>query len=173
MIVCPSCQHEEPVGSLFCCECGSSLSHLEESPPETLIVEKESVQKQGVEMESSDASLNSTPSPDTGASVSIKVLETGNTIHLEDGEEFILGRVGGKQPILPDVDLTSYGAYEEGVSRLHAIIKISKEHVNIIDLGSANGTLINGRRIIAHKPFPLEHGDLVTLGKFKTEILFK
>ena len=171
MIICPSCNHEEPMGALFCSECGTPLRHLEVSPTETMIVENEALREQA-DQDETTADLNNATSQ-AGKIVSIKILETGQVIPLEDSEEFILGRVGGKQPILPDIDLTPYGAYEAGVSRLHAIIKVLEGHVTITDLGSANGTLINGNKIIAHNPYPLENGDFITLGKFKALILIE
>jgi len=92
---------------------------------------------------------------------------------LEGGQEFTLGRVSGTQPILPDVDLSPYGAYEGGVSRLHATISLAKEGITIMDLGSANGTRVNGKKIPPHQPMPLQHGDMISLGSFKVQILIR
>jgi pSer/pThr/pTyr-binding forkhead associated (FHA) protein len=39
------------------------------------------------------------------------------------------------------------------------------------DLGSANGTRINGAKIPAYTPQRLVNGDRVTLGKFQIEII--
>jgi len=99
------------------------------------------------------------------------VLDTGAIIAPEGESEFTLGRVSGSQPILPDIDLTPYQAYESGVSRLHATIKIEKMKIIVIDLGSANGTRVNGKKIPPHTPQPLENGDILTLGKFKLQVL--
>ncbi len=107
------------------------------------------------------------------ALVFFKILETGQTIPLEDGEEFTLGRISGSQPILPDIDLTPYKAYEGGVSRLHATIKIDHDQVTITDLGSANGTRINSKKIAAHQAYPLSNEDILSLGKFKAQILIQ
>lgn len=169
MIVCPTCKHEEIVGALFCSECGATLSHSEVSPTVTLVVENERIPETGA-LEGKTAAPEDTI-PVRGILVSIKILKTGQTIPLEDGEEFILGRVGGKQPILPDIDLTPYGGYEEGISRLHAIIKVTHDQISITDLGSANGTWVNGKKATAHSPYGLENGDILTLGKFQAIIL--
>ena len=169
MIVCPSCKHEEIVGALFCSECGATLSFLEMSPTETLVVETETFQDTSDQEQTASDPNHILPESDTH--ISIKVLKTGQTILLEDGEEFILGRVGGKQPILPDVDLTPYGAYKEGVSRLHALVKLADDRYTITDLGSANGTWVNDTKTAAHNPYRLENGDILTLGKLKAIIL--
>lgn len=44
----------------------------------------------------------------------------------------------------------------------------SNNHYHIIDLGSANGTFVNGTRIVT--PTPLRTGDIIALGK--TELIF-
>ncbi|MEA4909843.1 MAG: FHA domain-containing protein [Chloroflexi bacterium] len=85
--------------------------------------------------------------------------------------EFTLGRVGERQPILPDIDLSPYDAYVQGVSRLHALLKISDQVVIVTDLGSSNGTRVNGQKILPHIDYPLNHGDVVALGKLKIQIL--
>jgi pSer/pThr/pTyr-binding forkhead associated (FHA) protein len=56
------------------------------------------------------------------------------------------------------------------VSRTHARIHRTAEHVTVQDLGSANGTLVNGARVVAAL---LEDGDRLCLGgvvKYRVEI---
>lgn len=50
----------------------------------------------------------------------------------------------------------------EQVSREHAEFTVSADGVSVNDLGSRNGTLVNGRAITA--PSPLKNGDLVQVG---------
>src|SRR5579871_3952149 len=52
----------------------------------------------------------------------------------------------------------------ERVSRRHAEIAWDGERYLLRDLGSRNGTYLNGRRIEA--PAPLRHGDLIGIGGF-------
>ena len=92
-------------------------------------------------------------------------------IPLEGLSEFTLGRSSEDQPILPDVDLAPYHAYEYGVSRLHASIKIEQPFALLIDFGSANGTQLNGQKLLPDKPYPITHGDIFTLGKMKIQLL--
>jgi pSer/pThr/pTyr-binding forkhead associated (FHA) protein len=106
-------------------------------------------------------------------SLSLYLEDSGQIIHLAGRSEFTLGRVTEGQPILPDVDLSSYEAYTQGVSRLHASLKISQLGVMITDLGSSNGTRVNGQKIMMHVDFPLNHGDWVALGKLKIQILIR
>jgi pSer/pThr/pTyr-binding forkhead associated (FHA) protein len=107
------------------------------------------------------------------AVVSLNIINSNEILPLIDQKETTLGRVSGGQPIIPDIDLTPYKAYEAGVSRMHASIKISDDQVMLTDLGSANGTRINGRKITSHVPYPIRHGDILTLGKFKIQVLLR
>lgn len=172
MILCPKCHNEELVGTLYCSECGAELFHMDVSPPKTVLYGTEIRPEAGDSPEpikSSDTLFEAKAT----AVVLLRILETGQTIPLEDGDEFTLGRISGSQPILPDIDLTPYKAYEGGVSRLHATIKVNRDEVTITDLGSANGTRINRKKIAAHQPYPLSNEDILSLGKFKAQILIE
>jgi pSer/pThr/pTyr-binding forkhead associated (FHA) protein len=45
--------------------------------------------------------------------------------------------------------------------------------VVVTDLGSANGTRVNGMQITPHIPYPIKHGDILSLGKFKIQLLLR
>ncbi len=51
---------------------------------------------------------------------------------------------------------------EEGVSRNHARVRREGDHVAVDDLGSRNGTFVNGERVAG--PRPLEEGDKIQVG---------
>lgn len=87
--------------------------------------------------------------------------------------EVTLGRIVEGQPILPDIDLSPYEAYAHGVSRLHAALKVNPQRVAIMDLGSSNGTRVNGQKIVPHIDYPLKDQDIVALGKLKIQILIQ
>jgi pSer/pThr/pTyr-binding forkhead associated (FHA) protein len=103
--------------------------------------------------------------------ISLKVIDSGHIIPLSGREEYTLGRVSGEQPILPEVDLSPFQGYEAGVSRLHASIRVDQEAIWITDLGSVNGTLVNGVEIGAQVAFPLDNGDILTLGNLKLQLV--
>lgn len=103
--------------------------------------------------------------------VSLHLIESGQILSLTDRTEFTLGRSVEGQPIIPDVDLSPYNAYANGVSRLHAAVKLVKNQAVIVDLGSSNGTYLNGVRLSPHIETPIAHGDLIFLGKLKLQIL--
>ena len=46
-------------------------------------------------------------------------------------------------------------------------------HTGVMDLGSSNGTYLNGRRLNPHTEESLKHGDVVALGKLKIQVLLR
>jgi predicted component of type VI protein secretion system len=103
--------------------------------------------------------------------ISLHLIESGQILPLPDRAEFTLGRSAEGQPIVPDVDLAPYNAYVNGVSRLHAAIKRANNRIVVVDLGSSNGTYLNGTRLSPYVEMPVLHGDLVYLGKLKIQVL--
>jgi hypothetical protein len=53
---------------------------------------------------------------------------------------------------------------EHGVSRQHARIQHGPQGWTLTDLGSTNGTLVNGQRIRANESYLLQPGDRLTMG---------
>ena len=111
------------------------------------------------------------PSDQLDAAISLHVVESGQVLPLTERTEFTLGRLVEGQPIIPDVDLSPYNAYSNGVSRIHAVIKIAEGRTIIMDLGSSNGTFLNGIRLNPNMETPLAHGDVIILGKLKIRVL--
>lgn len=82
------------------------------------------------------------------------------------GAGALVGRPGGERPV--DLDMTFYDP-EGYISRNHAHIAVSNRRHHITDLGSANGTFVNGTALIANVPQSLRHGDRVRLGRVVLE----
>ncbi len=173
MIRCASCQNEEMVGALYCSKCGAQLNYQDVSPAKTAMYTKETGPISGPPIGASFQPESIFTPTASKYGVAIRLLETDQVIPLESNKEFTIGRVSGNQPILPDIDLTAHQAYDLGVSRLHATINIESNLVTITDLGSANGTQVNGNKIASHDPQPLVNGDLIALGKFKLQIIIQ
>jgi len=113
------------------------------------------------------------PMPPTteDAEVSLYFGDTGQILTLERGNEYVIGRKSRKQPVVPDIDLTPFKAYEWGISRIHSNLEIGPQAVTITDLGSSNGTWLGSTRLEPHSPQPLKHGDVIFLGKLKVQVL--
>ena len=153
---------------MFCAECGAQL------------VGKDAMTTQNISTNEfkqigGDAEKNDKYQPFDGQDAwgSLHLLDTGQVIPLSQKNEFTIGRISEGQPIMPDIDLSQYQAYAAGVSRLHAIIKRGDAHMVFMDLGSANGSFINGKRLVPNEEQLLRHGDIVALGKLKIQVLIK
>jgi pSer/pThr/pTyr-binding forkhead associated (FHA) protein len=74
--------------------------------------------------------------------------------------------------VIPDLDLGPYGGQQLGVSRKHAYLVQTETGLSVRDLGSTNGTLVNGRILAANQEWSLRDGDEVRLGKLALNIYF-
>ena len=54
--------------------------------------------------------------------------------------------------------------FDERVSRFHSRIDFSRGHFFVTDVGSKNGTLLNGQRLPAYQRTPLRPGDVIQIG---------
>jgi hypothetical protein len=166
MIICSNCQHKNVAGAMFCAECGAQLDGVE-----TLVT-------QAITDEQITEERKKTPRTDPATTpanswISLHLMDSGKILPLASRNEFTLGRLSEGQPIMPDIDLTPYQAYASGVSRLHAVVKRDSDRVLVMDLGSSNGTYVNGRRINPHVEESLNHGDILALGKLKIQVLLR
>lgn len=171
MIICSNCQHKNPAGSIFCAECGVQLAHGElttQSISTGKVLESvdKDIQKAFEKIEPMSGSA------DSGWG-SLHLLESGQILPLSERNEYTIGRISEGQPVMPDMDLSPFQAYANGVSRLHALLKRDGKRVAIMDLGSANGTYVNGKRLMANAERLINHGDVVALGKLKFQILVR
>jgi hypothetical protein len=70
---------------------------------------------------------------------------------IEVDGELVLGRAG------------DFGAEDEELSRRHAVLRAGSDGLEVEDLGSLNGTFVNGRKI--DRTTQLHGGDLVRVGR--------
>jgi len=85
-------------------------------------------------------------------------------------EGYVLGRSDAGSSYVPDVDLATYNAQRYGISRRHAALVRNAGIVHVIDLGSMNGTFVNGKRLSPQVPVPLREGDQLSLANLLLEI---
>lgn len=171
MIKCPNCQHQELPGALFCSECGVQLlsadtltSPLGNGASTAVVNNLEEPGEPSAPTAAVSSRLKDTV-------IILRLLDFDKTLQLSGRSEYSLGRVAKGQPILPDFDLTEFDAYQQGVSRLHAAIKVNPAQIVIMDLRSANGTRVNGQKIQPNVDYPIKHGDVIALGKLKLQFL--
>jgi hypothetical protein len=90
---------------------------------------------------------------------------TGIRLVTDDGHHFALG-VGAT--VIGRGDQANVRLTDSGASRQHARLDYDGRQVVLTDLGSANGTKVNGRRVTA---VPLNPGDEVVIGG--TRLVFR
>jgi hypothetical protein len=164
VIKCQNCGHENGEKTQICEVCGTLLvrptvetKHYDDADYE------EGTPKWG------SARFNAT------MSLVLDVLETKNqfTFALDKIDELVIGR---KDPITgdaPAIDLSDANGLEKGVSRKHAMIARRDGALHVIDNGSANGTYLNGQKLVAEQPRILRDGDDIRVGHLVMRVSFK
>jgi pSer/pThr/pTyr-binding forkhead associated (FHA) protein len=191
MILCPNCLREQDDGARFCEVCGAPIQaaiatvrktsrpafgeNLRTSGPDTPITDA------SAEAAVAPRALNEvTPSasaPQEGAAVlfgRLRVrLNTGHTFDLRGKVEYLVGRRDDVLGVHPDLDTTSYGGVDAGVSRTHALIHSRHEGFFIEDLGSTNETLLNFFRLLPKQLYPLKDGDQLRFGMLQALVIIE
>ncbi|MBA3943671.1 MAG: protein kinase [Herpetosiphonaceae bacterium] len=78
-----------------------------------------------------------------------------------------IGRRDPSQNHYPELDLADYDRGH--ASRRHAVIERRGAQFVLTDVGSINGTILNGKRISPHHAYPLQAGDIITIGDVKMQ----
>ena len=85
------------------------------------------------------------------------------------GSSALIGRGNPDQGLDPEIDLGLHPA-DRGVSSQHAVLRISDAGITITDVGSTNGTSLNGSEdlVAKHEEIPLADGDRIHVGAWTT-----
>jgi len=80
------------------------------------------------------------------------------------GKKMRIGRWSAARELEPEIDLAE-PPVDPGISRLHAVLVAAPDGTwSLLDSGSANGTLLNGREIAMGDLVALREGDRINLG---------
>lgn len=83
--------------------------------------------------------------------------------------DVIIGR--SEEGVTPDLDLTSHQQNaQRSISRVHAVIRPGEKQITLTDLGSTNGTYIDGEKLVAGRPITLRDRATITLGTTHLQI---
>jgi pSer/pThr/pTyr-binding forkhead associated (FHA) protein len=163
-VICPSCGAENLPGTLFCIQCGTYLPSggpLRTEPlPEQ---EEERPARPRAERAGEEAT-----SP--ALSIEVEMLSSGRKVLLSADREILAGRLDAAHGIFPELDLTTDGGLEQGVSRRHARIYTRDGTCFVEDLDSTNGTFLNGERLTPYLPYAFRDGDSLTLGTMTMKV---
>lgn len=83
-----------------------------------------------------------------------------------------LGRFDSHAKGENEIDLSTYGAVDRGVSRVHCKLELQGNELYVTDLDSSNGTYIKGVRLTPNQPYRLQKGDEIMLGRLPVQIVF-
>ena len=169
VIECRVCQAKYVTNTLYCTECGTYL--LGKDKLGTDPIEKAYINWLGKAHGAQAAEMLDLPG--TGP-LSVRLIIRRKARQRELQVSLVkpvrLGRSYPAQNIFPEVDLTDDLALECGVSREHVRILARGRNIIVEDLGSTNGTLLNGKRLDPYIPEKLAHGDQLQLGKLLIEV---
>ncbi|MEK9164017.1 MAG: FHA domain-containing protein [Chloroflexota bacterium] len=172
MISCPSCKNTEYEGTLYCSECGVQLWTLmgDEGDEDTAALKRRS------QIQREQAALadppDSRPTAPAAGEIIVKIHGLGEQLRLTGQTSYLLGRADPRQQVIPDADMGPFGGQHMGVSRRHATLQHDAAGVTLTDLGSANGTMVNGRTLEASETVHLKDGDEITLGRLVLNVYF-
>ncbi|MFW5709357.1 MAG: FHA domain-containing protein [Chloroflexota bacterium] len=167
MKVCPYCGHGNLEGLLFCEDCGHGLSEVMAEATVPTRKFNETASEFSAKATWGSASVGET------RSVIIHFRNASEPLIIELTDRIVIGRADNTSPRQPDVDLTPFGALEKGVSRVHAAIERSDDVLTLVDMGSSNGTNLNGQRLVPDQPRVLRDGDEIRFGKLVAHLYFK
>lgn len=165
MNTCPHCAHDNRAGVLVCERCGHSLYSVDVQVTRQM-TEHEMTGRAGP-FERGTSRFNE------GASVVLRILDAAEPVVFQPAKPTVLGRVSPSSPRTPDIDLCPYRAYEKGVSCFHATIYVYEQDLVIADLGSTNGTYLNGQRLAPHQRQVLHDGDEIRLSNLVARVYFR
>lgn len=168
MKLCEQCGHSNTSSAIFCANCGQYL-YKPTRPGGTR------------KLETSDLDLNTPKGPsgtNTFHSEMVLILDFGHredrvVVSIQDGNEITLGRVDHLTTVMPTINLTELGAWDRGVSRVHAAVRRDGDSLSVCDVGSTNGTYLNGVRIKRGDWYPLHDGDSLRLGLLSLSVYFE
>lgn len=70
-----------------------------------------------------------------------------------------------------DASVDANASFNKSISRIHCAVDKIDGKFTVTDLGSTNGTFINGARLAPQVPYPIENGDILKLANTKFQII--
>lgn len=159
MQICTNCSAKQLDGTIFCLDCGASMTASNGIEATRDIGAGNAPQTEGLQARAAAHTTESVLAP-----LTLILAHNGRRLTLDVSDEVLIGRADTARGLIPDIDLGAEGGYDAGVSRRHAILSQRNGAYIIEDLGSANGTFVNGRRLTAQAAVPLNHGDELKCG---------
>lgn len=176
--VCPTCAHQNRPGVLICENCGTNLLTGQQAAVGTRDLRGDGA---SADEEVGHWDVQKALKPEQshvlgdGMRLRLQIEGTDMAIVMQpEQHDVIFGRHDPTTGTTPEIDLTRYAGYRMGVSRHHAAIRLSEDkELNVWDLGSHNGTFLNGVRLAPHRPYVVHNGDKLSLGQLVLQVIFE
>lgn len=176
-IFCPACKMKNESGAIICAYCNTPMEHNSQKTVTFQKVREETGTLPDYFDDVLDAPAHAPERfmdfeiPSNG--IILINLENGQPITVREEKAFILGRVSAELKTRePLVDLTQYDGFTLGISRVHAMIRRTKDGYQIIDLESSNGTWHENQRLTPKQPHPIESGDRIRIGRLHMLVFY-
>jgi hypothetical protein len=170
MLNCSICGFNNAPGALVCAQCYSLLRTVR-------VTQLDSTARQAQSKTDEKQTPARHPLRDVGIlgpnMVALFMDNKADPLLLQISQQAILGRYTADAALQPRVDLTPYGAFEKGISRMHCTIRRVADGLTIEDLKSSNGTWLNGQRLPAYQSSAIRSGDCLKLGQLILEIFYR
>jgi hypothetical protein len=162
-LICPHCQQENRAGELICSHCHKPLSSELERRTQSIRLDP---------LEFATVAPSGTRYLAADEPIWLNVDNAQMPVRVVPRERTVLGRANPQTTQRPEVDLSAFKAFEKGVSTLHAALHRANIELRIMDLGSTNGTYLNGSRLHPHQEYLLQSGDELRLGNLRMIVHF-
>lgn len=166
---CPHCNVENSLKANFCQKCGGRMALDDIDDDNGVSEERAAPGRVGVPIRQRAFSRS-----EMLHQKGVIVVHVGDdNLQIPIRRNLFLGRDESHNGITTVVDLRPYGGYRMGVSHRHAEIFLTDDHhLEISDLGSSNGTFLNGEMLNPLHSYRLCDGDHIQLGDLEVQIFF-
>ena len=119
----------------------------------------------GHKVDIEQSGISDTPAAKPDPNARLVEITSGVVFPLAEGRETTIGRTDPVTGINPDIDLTPVDA-KRSISRRHARVRREDDggFSVVEDVGTMNGTFVNGERLAAGRSAPIVNGDTVVFG---------
>lgn len=150
---CTNCGNPLMENALFCDRCGANVE---------IISSSSLMEGDAKRMNTGSRSVMGPPLATRPLARTYLSLPNGIEVDLQVGKRILIGRTDGKEKV--DLDLSPVDP-ELYSSRKHAEINVMMDVFSLRDLGSRNGTYVNGKKLVPFKDVVLKDGDALLFGK--------
>ncbi len=168
MNVCPYCDHNNPDDRVICAHCGRRFSLRDAGIP-TLLKHTTSMVFPSPE----ELPTERTARFPKNANAVLYVQGSQVPLVVNVQALAVLGRTSADHSLNPHLDLGAFQAHTRGVSARHAALQRNEEQLLLRDLGSTNGTYVNGERLVPYQAVVICNGDEIHLGQLVMQIFFQ